>query len=350
MPEPNRRVAIVVPWRTLLKIIAAAVLVWLWLQLVQVVLVIVVAVLLAVTLNPIVEWFERRRLPRWAGSVVVGLLLLAVVGGFLWMTWTSLSSQARYVVEHFSEVEREVLDRLPQWVRDAIGSRDTAALESHIAEYALRLGQSALSAVVVTVLGFILTLYLLIEGAATRDWILAFVPRATRARVEQTLGECEQVIFAYAAGNVITSIFATAFVGVSLSVLNVPAALLLAVLAGVCDFIPVLGFIASALPAILLAMTVSTHTALIVAALYVAYHGIENYLLAPWAYGDRLKLSNLAVVLAFVVGAEIAGVVGALIALPIAAAYPAIERLWLREKLPDDTLKEHRAIEERKAG
>src|SRR5258708_5994836 len=101
----TRRVAIVVPWRTLLKIIAAAALVWLWLQLVQVVLVIVVAVLLAVTLNPIVEWFERRRLPRWAGSVLVGLLLLAVVGGFLWMTWTSLSWQARYVVEHFSEFE-----------------------------------------------------------------------------------------------------------------------------------------------------------------------------------------------------------------------------------------------------
>jgi predicted PurR-regulated permease PerM len=135
-----------------------------------------------------------------------------------------------------------------------------------------------------------------------------------------------------------------------LSLLNVPAALLLAVAAGVCDFIPVLGFIASSLPAILLALTLSVHTALIVAALYVAYHGIENYLLAPWAYGDRLKLSNLAVVLAFVVGAEIAGVVGALIALPIAAVYPAIERIWLRERLPEDTVEEHRAIEDRKAG
>jgi predicted PurR-regulated permease PerM len=206
------------------------------------------------------------------------------------------------------------------------------------------------SAVVVIVLGFILTVYLLIEGAATRDWMLAFVPRLHRPRVEQTLRECERVIFAYAAGNIITSIFAMVFVGVALSVLNVPAALLLAVVAGVCDFVPVLGFIASSVPAILLAMTVSAKTALIVAALYVLYHGIENYLLAPWAYGDRLKLSNIAVVLAFVVGAEIAGVVGALIALPIAAVYPAIERIWLRDRLPEDTVEEHRAIEDRKAG
>ena len=81
MPETRRRVAVVIPWRTILKIVAAVALVWVWLQLVQVVLVMIVAVLLAVTLNPVVGWFERRRLPRWAASVVVGLLLLAGVAG-----------------------------------------------------------------------------------------------------------------------------------------------------------------------------------------------------------------------------------------------------------------------------
>ena len=80
-------------------------------------------------------------------------------------------------------------------------------------------------------------------------------------------------------------------------------------------------------------------------ALWVIYHGIENYFIAPWAYGTRLKLSDLAVILAFVVGAELAGVIGALIALPIAALYPTIERIWLREQLPDDTIREHKLIE-----
>lgn len=59
---------------------------------------------------------------------------------------------------------------------------------------------------------------------------------------------------------------------------------------------------------------------------------------------NRLKLSNVAVVLAFAVGAELAGVVGALIALPIAAAYPAIERIWLREQVGEETVREHKAI------
>jgi len=125
----------------------------------------------------------------------------------------------------------------------------------------------------------------------------------------------------------------------------VPAALLLAVMAGVCDFVPVLGFIASSIPAILLGFTVSTNTALTVALIFVAYHTAENYLIGPWAYGDRLRLSNVAVVLAFVVGASVAGVIGALIALPVAAVYPAIERIWLREKLPEETVAEHKRIE-----
>ena len=350
MPDPRRRVAIVIPWRTILKILAAAAIVWLWLKLVEMVLVLVVAVLLAVTLNPVVRWLERRGLPRWGAALSVGLALVAVVGGFLWMTWASLSSQASYVVEHFSTFQREVLEALPGWARSAVGAGDLDEVESRLGEYALAFGQSVASALVVTALGFILTLYLLIEGTETRDWLIAFVPLEYRPRLTQTLIECERVIFAYVAGNVITSIFATIVVGVSMALLKVPAALLLGVLAGVCDFVPVLGFIASSVPAILLAMTVSTKTALFTALVFVCYHTAENYLIAPWAYGDRLKLSNLAVIIAFVVGAEVAGVIGALIALPVAAVYPAIERIWLREKLPEETVVEHKRIERRKAG
>ena len=73
MPEPQRRVAVVVPWRTILKLLAAAALVWLWFKLVQLVLVLLVAVLLAVTLNPIVVVARAPRLARWAATLLVGL-------------------------------------------------------------------------------------------------------------------------------------------------------------------------------------------------------------------------------------------------------------------------------------
>ena len=197
----------------------------------------------------------------------------------------------------------------------------------------------------VLLLALILTLYLLIEGRATYQWVLAFVPLQHRRKVDQTAVESQRVIFGYVAGNLATSAFATTFVLISMSLLHVPAALLLAILAGVCDFVPVLGFIASAIPALVLALAVSPEVALVVVLLYGAYHTIENYFIAPWVYGDRLRLSNVAVVLAFAIGASLAGVVGALIALPIAASYPPIERIWLRERLGDRVVREHAAID-----
>jgi len=347
---PRQRVALDIPWRTLLKLIAAVALVWLALQLVQIFLVLVVAVLLAVTLDPIVGWFVGRGLPRWGGTLAVTLILVVAIGGFVWLTWSSLSDQAQYVTGHFAQIQQQAMRALPAWARQALGGGSASDLENRIAPYALRFAQSAVSAAIVAVVGFILTMYLLLEGRRTRDWLVAFVPAAKRPKVEQTLAECQRVVFAYVAGNIATSVFATVFVLVSLSILGVPAALLLAVIAGVCDFIPVLGFIASAIPAIALAATVSGKTALIVAALYVAYHTAENYAIAPYVYGDRLQLSNVAVVLAFAVGAELAGVIGALIALPLAAIYPSVERIWLRTAVGEETVREHRTIERRRAG
>ena len=347
MPETDRtRVSLEIPWRTIFKLMAAAALIWLWLTLFSTILVLIVAVLLAITLNPIVVWFERRGLPRWGASVLVGLLLLSVVGGFLWMTWTSLSDQARYAAKYINEIEGDVIGRLPAWLRNATGIQNGAEMTSWIAPAAVRLGQSVVSAVVVTLLGFVLMVYLLIESSATHDWLVAFVPRARRGKVEQTLAECQRVIFAYVAGNVITSIIAFGCTLVALWLLKVPAALLLAVVAGVSDFLPVIGFLLGAVPTVLLALTVSPATALAAAAFYIGYNTVETYIISPWAYGDRLKLSNVAVILAFVIGAEIAGVIGALIALPVAAIYPAIERIWLRDRLPNETVREHKAIEQ----
>jgi predicted PurR-regulated permease PerM len=348
----RRRVLLEVPWRTLFKLIAAVVLVWLWLRLIQIVLMLTVAVLLAVTLEPLVASLERRRLSRpWAVTIVSVAILLLVVG-FLFLTWSSLSQQGQYLLEQIGPMQQRAVARLPSWMREAIGaSADGGGVAGGVAStlgaYAVGFAQSVTSAVTVAVLGFILTIYLLMEGRETRDWVLAFVPRAHRAKAQRTLEEGQTVVFGYMAGNGITSLIATVSTLLALWVLNVPAALLLALIAGLSDFIPVIGFPLSAVPAILLALTVSPNTALLVVAFYIAYNTVENYLLSPWAYGNRMKLSNVAVILAFAVGAQIAGVIGALIALPLAALYPPIERIWLRDKLGDEVVEEHKEIQSR---
>jgi predicted PurR-regulated permease PerM len=335
------------PWRTILKVLAAAALVWVWLHTWHIFLLVVVAVLLAVTLDPLVRRLEARRLPRWLAASIVVFGLLGVLIAFGVFTSQSLPSQGKLVASRLGEVQREVAGHVPAIIRDALGARDAGELaQTYAGPFVLRVTSAVMTALVVILLAFVLTLYLLIEGRHTYQWMLAFVPTTHRRKVAETAVESQRVIFGYVAGNIATSVFATVFALISLTLLDVPAALLLAVVAGLCDFVPVLGFIVSALPAFVIALGRSPAIAFTVLALYVAYHALENYFIGPWVYGDRLRLSNVAVVLAFAVGAAVGGVVGALVALPIAAAYPAIERIWLRDRLGDRVVKEHAAIQE----
>ena len=134
-------------------------------------------------------------------------------------------------------------------------------------------------------------------------------------------------------GQAIASALFTVFTGIALSVLGVPAVVPLAILAGLCDVIPVVGVILATVPAVLLALTVSPATAGIVLVCYVGYHIFETYFLVPRIYGARLRLSTLAVLLALLAGHTLQGVIGAVLVLPLVAAYPIIERIWLASYL-----------------
>jgi predicted PurR-regulated permease PerM len=350
MPDTPRRMAIELPWRTVMKVIAGIAIVWLWLKLYQFVLLTIVAAILAVALDPAVTWLQVRGWRRPLASAAVGLTLAVLVMAFFWMTWTTLSAQASVLSARIAIFEEAATSQLPPGLRGIFGLSPDQSFWTTIAPSATTLARNLVRAAAIVAIAFILTVYLMVEGRVTTRWLLAFAPRGQSGKLTATLAESRRVMARYVAANVLTSLFAATFVFVALTLLHVPAALLLAVVAGICDFVPVLGFLIASTPAVLLAMTVSNTTAFIVAGCYIVYHIIENYWIAPQVYGRELKLSNVAVILAFVVGAEIAGVVGAIIALPLAALYPTIERIWLRDRLGDGVVEEHRALEHRRTG
>lgn len=139
----SNRVELAIPWRTLLKVVLAAALVWRLLRLLPIILVLFVAVVLAVTLDPVVKWLELRGVKRGAGAILVGLALVALLGGFLWLSWASLGEQAVYVSKHVREVGQHLLAMLPEWARGALTSQGGAA-GSRLGDLAMRVGQSAM--------------------------------------------------------------------------------------------------------------------------------------------------------------------------------------------------------------
>jgi predicted PurR-regulated permease PerM len=192
---------------------------------------------------------------------------------------------------------------------------------------------------------FVLVLYLLLDGKSVYAWLLAYVPREHRKKMAQTIPEVSDVVVAYVQGQLLISSLYGLYTFTVLTVLGVPASVPLALLAAAGDVVPVLGFIVSLTPAVLLALTVSPLSAGVVIILYGLYHLLENSVIIPRVYGKRLRLSGLAVLVTLIAAGSLFGIPGVLLGLPVVAAYPIIERVWLRDSLSEEVLKDHSALE-----
>jgi predicted PurR-regulated permease PerM len=335
----DRRPLFDISWRAIAKVLAAAALVWAWFQLWQFVMVIVVAIIVAIALDPVVRYLEDHRVPRWLGAAGSVLLLAVIVTGMIAVSSVSITEQSRFIVENVTAFYRNIRASFPVIERFL-----PTANQGGLGAWALSVGRSAATAVGMFVVALVLTVYLLIEWKPTLEWLIAFVPEEQRPKVRRTLAAARTAVFSYVVGNALTSLITAIATFVVLIVLQVPAALVLAIIAGLFDFIPVIGFLLSLGITALLAATVSTTAVVAVIAFYLIFNAVENYFIVPKIYGRELEMSKLAVLIAVAVGGQLGGVMGALLALPIAAMYPIIERTWLSDRLGDDTVEIHNRL------
>jgi predicted PurR-regulated permease PerM len=342
-----RRLRVELTARSLAKIVVTGALVWAWLLLWQWILLFIIAIFIAVGLDPLVKRLDAWGVKRAYGSVLVVAVVAAALFAFLYMAGAQLLEQGRLLGDRIDELQKELANRLPESLLQLLPqpSQQSGGAGSQLADYAARFGRALINGVLSIGVALVLTVYLLIDGRRTYEWLVAFAPPAQRPRVRQTAAAAREAVVGYVRGNVVTSVIAGVTAYVFLRIVGVPAALLLALLTAVFDLLPVLGIVLTVIPMMLLAMTVST-TAVIATVIFNAiYNVVENYYLAPKVYGSEMRLSSLAVILAFAVGAELGGVIGALVALPIAAMYPAIENIWLAERLGPEVARDHRRIE-----
>jgi predicted PurR-regulated permease PerM len=335
---------------TILKVIGSGFGLWpVWLLWPEFLL-FVISVLLAVTLHPAVTWMERRRVARGVSVIVIATFAVGLLALFIVFLLPPLTAQMTHLMQDLPAFRAPILagiaGRYPAVqavVRELIEwSSSPRALT--VFERSFAWGQSALSALVTTAIVLVLTLYLLLDGKSLYAWLLAFVPRTYREKVATTTDEVSDVVHAYVSGQLLVALLFAVFVAVLLTVLGVPAAVPLAVIAGLFDVIPVVGILLATLPAVLLALVVSPGTAALVAVAYLGYHLVETYFILPRVYGNKLKMSTLSVLLALIVGGKLQGIVGALLVLPLVAAYPIIERHWLGGFLQARVLTDHKAL------
>lgn len=338
-----------VSWATLLKILTAVLLAWAVVRLWPAVQIVLVAALFAVALSPFVDWLEARGLSHgWAVAVLAVFVVVALVSfvtlvmppltselSVLWKSLPHLKQNISHELERNGLASRIVLPLL-----DLPGSADLATWPSKPMEW----GPAAVEAVAGAFLVVVLSFYLLLDGRTVVAWLLAYAPREHRGKMSAMVPEAFGVVKAYAIGQLITSVLFTLFTLGVLTAFRVPAALPLALFAGACDAVPVAGIFVAMAAAAIFALTVSPSTALIVLTLYLVYHLFEAYILIPRLYGNRLRLSTLTVLLAIVAGGLLDGIVGAVLALPLVAAYPVVEKHWLEEYLHPHAVEDHASL------
>ncbi len=350
-PEPAV-VRIELSLRSLLIVLAIISGVWLLLNLLPALLVLVAALMLVGALSPVVTALEQRKVRRLLALCIVFGVGVILAAALFTLTVPTLVSQLKSLVEHEPEIREKVAGYLDQ-------SRLTAAIaeEFRNIQYSELLKSSKSTVVTVTtrvaeifaygVASIFLAFYMMIDRDRLRGALFAVVPRRHHIRLSHILLNLGTIVGGYIRGQLLTCLLMGAFIFVLLLACHVPNALAIALFGGVMDLLPYIGIFLTMGPAVIAAALEGPTRAIIVFALMLLYEEFESRVLVPMVYGRALRLPSSVVFFSLIVGTTLAGIVGALLALPIAAAVLMLVE-ELRVELPGEATQPEDIEQERK--
>jgi predicted PurR-regulated permease PerM len=310
----------------LLKVVGTAVSVWLVIRLFPVLILVVFSLMLVATFNPLVRRMERKLGRSWAIMGVVTFVIVLFLGILAAMIPTLINEalilfqkapQYAHQLEQILAAHRIHINIQKQVEMVVTGSHNAPLPVFNL------LGDLATG-----ITGFvtvaILSIYLLIEGPQVSTQLMRLLPHNERVPVRKLLAEIGTQVGGYMRGQILTSGLAGIFSFAILWVVGVPGAFALGALAAIADAIPLIGLLIALIPAALMALTVSPGKAGIVIIGYLLYHQLEDHLIAPKVYGKALSLSLTAIVISMLIGVQLMGMTGAILALPAAAVLRSV--------------------------
>jgi len=349
--EPfGRDLQLRIPFTTMVKVALFLLLVLITMRIVPLLAIIYVAAMVAVVMAAAVGWLEKRRVGRGVALTLIAASIFALVLLFLFVVVPAMFGELRQLIHNAPQIAQRLERQVPAaapYIKSITAQVTSAPQPGKTNEWLSRgviAGWYAVEAITAIFLTLVIAVYFVIEGKMALAWLVSFASDEKRKKLVLTAEEVEPVMLAYMRGQLITSSLAASVALVTALTMRIPGAIPLAVLAFVGDFVPVVGFLAAIIPAVALALLVSPLAVVVVIAAYAAYHLVENYYVVPRIYGRAMRLSTLAVLLAVSFGGMVWGPAGAVLILPIIAAYSPIERIWLRRHLPEDTIRKHDAM------
>jgi predicted PurR-regulated permease PerM len=334
--------------RTILAILGLVLVVWGLIRVLSIARSVIVwfliALFLAMAINPLVEWLQRRGLKRRGSavaaaylSVLVGIAVIAAT--FVPTLVRNVNSFANatpgYVEDltagrgrlGFLQTKYHVVDRVREQVEEG-GAKKLLGLSGT----ALAITRSVINIVVGIVTIAFLTLFMLLEGPRWLERLYGLLPPESRPRWEAVGRDVYRTVGGYVTGNLMISLIAGTLTTIVLLIMGVPYAVALGLIVAILDLIPLAGATIAAIIVSSVAFLHSIPAGIVVLVFFILYQQFENHVLQPLVYGRTVQISPLAVLVAVLVGAEIAGVIGALGAIPVAGTIQVILVDYLKHK------------------
>lgn len=339
-PAPRPDPVTAVPWGVRVaaeagwRLLVLAGTVWVLMRIISavqlVVFAFVIALLITALLQPTVARLCRRGVPRGPATALTAISGFVVIGLMGWfVTWQvmenidTLSNQIQSGIDDLRNwllkspfhVTDKQINQIAKNLREAIGANT-----DQITSFGLEGVQVVVEALTGMLLVFFSTLFLLYDGARIWQWFLKLVPSAAREGVAGAGPRAWRTLTAYVRGTVLVALIDAIFIGLGIYFLDVPMAVPLAVFIFLFSFIPLVGAVASGALAVVVALvTQGVFTAVMTLVVVLAVQQIEGHVLQPFILGRAVRVHPLAVVLTVAAGGMVAGIGGAVVAVPLVA-------------------------------
>jgi predicted PurR-regulated permease PerM len=311
---------------------------------------ILIAVFLTLALNPAVEWFQRRGVKsRGVATAITVLLTLAGFAALGALFIPTLVHEVNGFVQALPGYVDDITHRrgrlgfleskyhITQRVRDAVESGGASRVLG-LTGTAVAITKGIITAIVATVTILFMTVFMLLEGPAWVERFFTLLPERSRDRWRNVGHQIYLTVGGYVTGNLLISVIAGVASTIVMLILGVPYAVALGLLVAILDLIPLAGATLAAIIVSSVGFIHSVVAGIVLIIFFIVYQQVENHVLQPLVYSRTVRLSPLAILIAVLIGAELAGVLGALGAIPVAGTIQVLIVNWLEHR------KERRAV------
>ncbi|HTX86939.1 MAG TPA: AI-2E family transporter [Candidatus Nanoarchaeia archaeon] len=325
--EENRAITINISWQGIVKIIAILAAFYFLYLIRNVLAILFVAFLLSSAIEPAVDWLQRRKFPRVLSAIVLYLAVISLIGLFVYLFVPPI---AKEVVE-FSKNSPEYISKVTNSLSFLSNYSDNQSSPTLLDEInslganwqgaAGKIFSSLVSffgGILSFILIIVLSFYMIMEDRALNKLILSVVPKANQSYGLSLANRIESGVGRWLRGQLLLSLIVFIIIYIGLLIIGVHYALVLALIAGLAEFIPYLGPLISAIPAILVSFIQAPVLIIAVAILYYLTHWLESHLIVPQVMGRIIGLNPIIIIAVMLIGFRLAGLVGVVLAIPLA--------------------------------